>query len=117
MKKDDLIKKLNYKFLDGIAHRGLHTETITENSIEAFKNALLQDVAIELDVHLSKDKVLIVCHDANLKRTTGKEGIIERLVLKELDSQALQYIELFKKSFKNGKPSRFIKDFLKNLML
>ena len=89
MKKDDLIKKLNYKFLDGIAHRGLHTETITENSIEAFKNALLQDVAIELDVHLSKDKELIVCHDANLKRTTGKEGIIEDLTLKEIKDNYL----------------------------
>lgn len=30
-----------------------------------------------------------------------KEGIIERLILKELDSEALKYLELFKNTFNN----------------
>ena len=41
-------------------------------------------MAIELDVHLSKDKKLIVCHDSFLKRVTNKDGIIEELTLVEI---------------------------------
>ena len=34
---------------------------------------------LELDVHVTKDLKVIVCHDSELKRVTGKEGIIEDL--------------------------------------
>ena len=70
----------------GIAHRGLHDETRTENGMNAFKNAIENGYAIELDIHLTKDNKLLVCHDDNLKRTTGKEGIIEDLTLDEIRS-------------------------------
>ena len=68
----------------GIAHRGLHDENKTENGLNAFKAALENGYAIELDIHLTKDNELLVCHDDNLKRTTGKEGIIEDLTLEEI---------------------------------
>ncbi|MBO8427317.1 MAG: hypothetical protein IAC58_02000 [Firmicutes bacterium] len=84
MKKEKVIKRLNSKIFKGVAHRGLHNEKFTENGLNAFKNAIDKDVAIELDVHLSKDKELIVCHDDNLIRTTSKEGKIENLTLKEI---------------------------------
>jgi len=84
MKKSKVIKNLNPLFLQGIAHRGLHTEEFTENGIKAFKNAIDHNLAIELDVHLTKDNKLIVCHDEELKRTTGKEGIIEDLTVQEI---------------------------------
>ena len=84
MTKKRFIKKINPKFLDGIAHRGLHNEKFTENGVNAFKNAIDHDVAFEFDIHLTKDNQLIVCHDENLKRTTGKEGIIEDLSLEEI---------------------------------
>lgn len=84
MKKEVLKSKINPLFSKGIAHRGLHNKEFTENGLKAFKNALDHNVAIELDVHLTKDNDLIVCHDDNLKRTTGKEGIIENLTVKEI---------------------------------
>jgi glycerophosphoryl diester phosphodiesterase len=39
---------------------------------------------IEFDVQLTKDGQLIVCHDENIKRITGKEGLIAQMTLKEL---------------------------------
>lgn len=84
MKKDQIIKNINPLFLKGVAHRGYHNETITENSLGAFKNAITNNFAFELDVHLTKDEKIIVSHDSSLKRTTGKEGIIEELTLKEI---------------------------------
>lgn len=86
MNKKKLIKRINPLFLKGIAHRGLHNEEFTENGLKAFKNAINNNVAIELDVHLSKDNKLIVCHDESLLRTTKKKGIIEDLTLNEIKS-------------------------------
>lgn len=68
----------------GIAHRGLHNKDFTENGLKAFQNAIEHHLAFELDIHLTKDGELVVCHDSELKRTTGKEGIIEDLTLKEI---------------------------------
>ena len=84
MKKSIALSKINPKFLDGIAHRGLWNDKFTENGLKAFKNAIDNDVAFEFDIHLTKDNELVVCHDEELKRTTGKEGIIEHLTLKEI---------------------------------
>ena len=84
MNKKKVLSKINPVFLNGIAHRGLHNKEFTENGLKAFKNAIDHGVAFEFDIHLTKDKELVVCHDENLKRTTGKEGIIEDLTLKEI---------------------------------
>ena len=71
-------------FFKGIAHRGLHNEKFTENGLNAFKNAIDNNFNFELDIHLTKDNELVVCHDSDLKRTCNKEGIIEELTLKEI---------------------------------
>jgi len=84
MKKEKAISKINPVFLKGIAHRGLHNEAYTENGMKAFQNAIDHGVAFEFDIHLTKDNELVVCHDENLIRTTGKDGIIEDLTLKEI---------------------------------
>ena len=55
-----------------IAHRGVfNNKNIPENSLKAFEKAISMDFSIELDVQLTKDNVLIVFHDDNLKRLTG----------------------------------------------
>lgn len=84
MTKEKFLLGINPVFLNGIAHRGLHNEEFTENGLKAFKKAIDHGVAFEFDVHLTKDNELVICHDENLKRTTGKEGIIEDLSLKEI---------------------------------
>ena len=53
------------------AHRGA-SSMYPENTMSAFYGAKAQDATwIELDVEQSKDGVIFVCHDSNLKRTTG----------------------------------------------
>jgi glycerophosphoryl diester phosphodiesterase len=53
------------------AHRGASAER-PENTLPAFSRALEIGVdALELDVHLTRDKVLIVSHDDTANRMTG----------------------------------------------
>lgn len=60
-----------------VAHRGLHVNpTIPENSLSAFKAAIAQGYAIELDVHLTQDGEAIVFHDKDLERVTGQAGTV-----------------------------------------
>ena len=68
----------------GVCHRGLHDLYRPENSLGAFANAIEQGLPFECDVHLTKDHRLIVCHDSNLLRMCGKEGIIEELTLEQI---------------------------------
>ena len=55
------------------AHRGLHDETLPENSMGAFRAALEAGYGIELDVHLTADGNLAVIHDSSLQRTAGAD--------------------------------------------
>jgi glycerophosphoryl diester phosphodiesterase len=84
MKKEEIKKSLDPRFFLGICHRGYHNKKDTENGINAFKNAIENDMAFEFDIHLTKDNQLVVIHDSSLKRVTGKEGIVEDLTLEEL---------------------------------
>ena len=55
-----------------IAHRGVfNNKDIPENSMKAFRAAISSSYAFELDVQLTKDNVLVVFHDFDLKRMTG----------------------------------------------
>lgn len=71
------------------AHRGLHNAEFPENSMPAFENAITHGYAIELDVHLSKDGVLMVFHDDELTRMTGEQGSIGDHTAQELQSMKL----------------------------
>ena len=64
-----------------IAHRGLHNNKIQENTIEAFKKAILKKQIIELDIHLIKDNTIVVFHDDNLERIYGIDKKINRALL------------------------------------
>ncbi|MBN2794127.1 MAG: glycerophosphodiester phosphodiesterase [Clostridia bacterium] len=67
-----------------IAHRGEHT-FYQENTIEAFKKAIeLEADGIELDVHLTKDQVLVVYHDFDMFSLTGEHKIISEYTLEAL---------------------------------
>ena len=66
------------------AHRGLHGNGIPENSLAAFALACERGFAIELDVHLSADKEVVVFHDATLERMTGNSAKIGELTYTEL---------------------------------
>ncbi len=68
------------------AHRGLHdlAQGVPENSITAFRRAAGRGFGAELDVHLLADGSLAVFHDSDLKRMTGRAGMIEDLTAAQL---------------------------------
>ena len=68
------------------AHRGLYLEdqTVPENSLAAFRRAAEKGYGVELDVQVSKDGQVMVFHDDNLKRMTGKDANIWDLTFDEL---------------------------------
>ncbi len=66
------------------AHRGLHGNGVPENSLLAFKLAVERGYGIELDVRLSKDKVLVVFHDDTLTRVCGIDKRVDELTAEEL---------------------------------
>lgn len=59
-----------------VAHRG-GAALRPENTLEAFGHGVaLGADALELDVHLSRDGVVVVCHDETVDRTTDGRGAI-----------------------------------------
>ena len=67
-----------------IAHRGYRAR-YPENTLVAFQAALDAGVQmIELDVALSRDRKLVVIHDATLERTTNGKGAVRDHTLAQL---------------------------------
>ena len=67
-----------------LAHRGLHNETIDENSMPAFEAAVKAGFGIELDVHITADNKIVVIHDNTTTRTTGVEKVVNDTTYKDL---------------------------------
>ena len=67
-----------------IAHRGCAGES-PENTIAAFERALTQDAAVlESDIHLSRDGIPILIHDAIVDRVTDATGCVADFTADEL---------------------------------
>lgn len=66
------------------AHRGAHGDA-PENSIPSISHAVKVGAdIIELDVRLTRDKVPVLLHDADLSRTTNGTGMISDLTWNEI---------------------------------
>lgn len=84
------------------AHRGLFTkdQSIPENSMAAFANAVEHGYGIELDIQLTKDKQLVVFHDHTLTRMCGIDLPVCEMTYEELQKYTLgnteEKIPLFK---------------------
>jgi glycerophosphoryl diester phosphodiesterase len=72
-----------------IAHQGGEIEA-PSNTMVAFKTAAQKGAdVLELDVHATSDRELVVIHDATVNRTTNGEGRVDSMTLeqiKELDA-------------------------------
>ncbi len=67
-----------------IAHRG-GALIGNENSISAFENGIAAGAdMVELDLHLTSDGRLVVCHDETLDRTTDTKGRIEEMTYEQV---------------------------------
>ena len=65
-------------------HRGSPFEA-PENTISSIKKAIAANVgAVEIDVHKTKDNVLVVIHDDKVDRTTNGRGFVKDFTLKDL---------------------------------
>ena len=85
-----LFGKADMEFLDvDYAHRGLWNDTLPENSLGAFKNAVQRGYGIELDLQLSSDKRIMVFHDASLKRMCGVDKKVSECTFEELKATKL----------------------------
>jgi glycerophosphoryl diester phosphodiesterase len=67
-----------------IAHRGASGH-YPENTLAAFEAAIEIGVAMcELDVHVTRDGIAVVIHDATVDRTTDAKGAVAAMTLAEL---------------------------------
>lgn len=67
-----------------VAHRG-YSSVSPENTLSAFENAIeIGADMIELDVQLTRDGQVVVFHDNDLLRITGREGAVADYSLEEL---------------------------------
>ncbi|MBR4062179.1 MAG: glycerophosphodiester phosphodiesterase family protein [Clostridia bacterium] len=84
----------------GDAHRG-DVQHYPENSLEAILSALMMGAdVVEIDVRLTKDNIMVLMHDATLKRTTnwqtkaGKNGLPSSANIEDWTYEQLQELSL-----------------------
>lgn len=77
-------------FTRPIAHRGLHSDDIPENSLLSFDKAVEQGFPIEIDVRIIDDGTVIVFHDDTLGRMTKSDGYASTLRKADLDELRLR---------------------------
>ncbi|KAF1983955.1 tubulin-domain-containing protein [Aulographum hederae CBS 113979] len=99
-------KKNNRSLPQAIAHRGYKAK-YPENTMSSFIGAVeAGSHAIETDIHLTKDRVVVLSHDATLERCYGRKDKIIDLNWKELSEI---------RTVKGGKPMPRLKDLLEYL--
>lgn len=77
-------QKNDIEHMEIIGHRG-GASIGPENTLACFKKGIEAGAdMIELDIHLTKDNVIVICHDETINRTTNGEGRIEDLTLDEI---------------------------------
>ena len=79
-------KDPNYKKVWVMTHRAHTTDlTIPENSIPSVSAAIKSGAEIiECDTHVTKDGVVVVCHDQTLNATTNGSGDITKMTFEEI---------------------------------
>lgn len=82
------------------AHRGLHNDSVPENSLPAFENAIKKDYPIELDLQMTSDKKIVCFHDDNPKRMTGVDCDIRKTPYSTVKQWKLKNTDLTVPDFK-----------------
>ena len=78
----------NYAMI--IAHRG-DWRYAPENSLRGFENCIKSGFdAIEVDVRMTKDSVLVIMHDETVNRTTNGKGKVSDLTFEEIKKLRLK---------------------------
>lgn len=95
------LRKSTTGFVSVIGHRGA-LASAPENTLPSYEEALAQGAnVIELDIHMSLDRELVVIHDFTVDRTTDGKGHVKDLTLSEL--KRLDAGSRFSPAFKNAR--------------
>lgn len=78
------MKNLDFLKNNVIAHRGVYNSNTPENTLPALIKCVDKNYIIELDIHILKDKTIVVYHDYNLLRLCGTNKVIETLSYEQL---------------------------------
>ena len=79
-------RTLEQNWPTNFAHRGASARA-PENTLEAFRAAVEAGAGgLELDVHMTLDREIVVIHDATVDRTTNGSGAVAEMTLDELRS-------------------------------
>ena len=76
-----------------IAHRGIHNKYIKGNSLVAIDMAIMKNYPVEFDITLTKDNVVILCHD-NFIKCENKRYIIGNYCYKKLKNVCHELVSL-----------------------
>ena len=81
------------------AHRGF-SGAYPENTMLAFEKALEAGCeGMEFDVHLTKDRELVIIHDEAIDRTSGRHGLVKDMTYQELCGVDFSYPDKFGGAF------------------
>ena len=95
-----------------IAHRGASHDA-PENTLASVQLGWERNAdAVEVDVYLSKDGKIVVIHDENTKRTTGHDGLVQKMTWAQL--QKLDAGSWKNKKFK-GEPIPLLSQLLETI--
>lgn len=85
-------KRNRFKERTFYAHRGFHEKdrSIPENTLKSFQEAIDRGFGIELDVRFSKDGIVYVFHDDDLKRMFSQKKLFRSLDSKDIEKLSLQ---------------------------
>ncbi len=93
------------QYVTVFAHRGA-SGYAPENTMSAFMLAKrLGADGVELDVHLTADGKVVVCHDSKVDRTTNGTGVIEEMTYEQLLELDFGCPEVFGKRFEGERIS------------
>ncbi|MDD4840155.1 MAG: glycerophosphodiester phosphodiesterase family protein [Clostridia bacterium] len=70
-------RDVSWLFEKPIAHRGACFGNIPENSMTAFREAIERGLVIELDIQCLRDGTIVVFHDFDTLRMTGRAGMLK----------------------------------------
>ncbi len=76
--------KKDLEHMEIIGHRG-GASIGPENTLACYKKGIEAGAdMIEIDIHLTKDNKIVICHDESIDRTTNGEGLIREMTLNEI---------------------------------
>lgn len=81
--------RVGFLYSQDFAHRGLWGGPVPENSLAAARAAIQGGFGIECDVRLSRDGTVMVFHDADTERLTGRASHIANIATHEIQALRL----------------------------